>query len=80
MRDRLPFAGPFPFIERAWPPSVPSEPIVNRLRAWDLESDRAQTIDRAGGIDRDGILDMGESANGRRRLEDFLAAAECRLR
>ena len=72
----LPWEGPFEFLARSWRVAVRREPIVYRLRAWNVETSAFRVVARAGGVDPDGILDIGESADGRRRLEDFCHAAE----
>lgn len=72
----LPFEGPFGFFDRSWQSVVRREPIVYRLRVWDPDNLRFRAIARAGGSDTDGVLDIGESGNGRKRLDTFCAAAE----
>ena len=72
----LPFEGPFDFFARSWRAAVRREPIVYRLRVWDAETSTFRSVARAGGVDADGILDIGESEDGWRRLDDFCCAAK----
>lgn len=70
------FEGPYDFLSREWRNIVDDGAITYRLRAWSGEADAPRAITRAGGTDFDGILDIGESRNGRRRLDEFVAAVE----
>jgi hypothetical protein len=72
----LAFEGPFDFVGRSWKTAIRPEPIVYRLRVWNSETLSFRSIARAGGEDADGVLDIGESENGRRRLEEFCCAVE----
>jgi hypothetical protein len=72
----LTFEGPFDFVSRSWRGIIRREPIVYRLRVWDADASTFRSIPRAGGVDLDGVLDIGESDDGRRRLDDFCCALE----
>ena len=72
----LTFEGPFDFVSRSWREIVRRDPIVYRLRGWEAGTSAFRSIPRAGGIDPDGVLDIGESDDGRRRLDDFCCAVE----
>jgi hypothetical protein len=78
--EDLRFEGLFDFLGRTWRAAVRPEPIVYRLRVWDAARLSFRPVPRAAAVDVDGILDIGESADGRRRLEDFCAAVECKPR
>jgi hypothetical protein len=72
----LTFEGPFDFVSRSWREIIRREPIVYRLRVWEAGTSAFRSIPRAGGVDPDGVLDIGESDDGRRRLDDFCCALE----
>lgn len=73
---RLPFVGPVPLATREWLAHARPEPMAYRLLAWDPVTDRPRPIPRAAGVDDSGLLDIGESGNGRQRLRDLLGAAQ----
>lgn len=70
------FEGPFDFVSRSWRGVVRREPIVYRLRVWEVGTSTFRAIPRAGGVDPDAVLDIGESHDGRRRLDEFCCALE----
>jgi len=72
----LEFQGPFDFAKRAWTTSVRQEPLVYRLRVWDDVAGTFRQLARAGGVDVEGVLDIGESQHGRTRLVEFCCAVE----
>lgn len=74
------FEGPFDFVSGAWRSIVRQEPIVYRLRVWDAEGKRWRVLCRAAGDDAQGILDIGESEYGMRRLGDFCDAIQGKKR
>lgn len=79
MRSRyrhLRFEGPYNFLRGEWRDVVDDGPITYRMTAWDGETGKPRAIIRAGSTDAKGILDIGESENGRRRLEEFVAAID----
>lgn len=73
--DALRFEGPYDFFARAWRGVVRRGPLVYRLRVWDSSAAAFRSIPRAGGVDTSGVLDIGESGDGRVRLDDFCSAA-----
>jgi hypothetical protein len=74
------FEDPFDFVGLAWRAAIRREPIVYRLRTWDSAKSQYRPVSRAGGVDTDGVLDIGESGNGRTRLDDFCAALSGKMR
>lgn len=74
----LPWTEPRPLSPLSGgPPMVNSEPGVYRIRAFNGQG-QAMCIARAGGIDRDGILHIGESEDLGRRIRDFRRCVENR--
>jgi hypothetical protein len=61
--------------QREWREAIEDGPIVYRMRVSRKDGGGPQPINRAGGVDPDGIWDIGESKHGHRRLEDFARVA-----
>ncbi|MCD6498055.1 MAG: hypothetical protein J7M25_07095 [Deltaproteobacteria bacterium] len=77
---RLKFEGPYQLSNGAWQEHARSEPMVYRIRAWDLKTKKPRPIPRAARLDTSGILDIGESEKGLGRIEAFLGAAQGKKR
>jgi hypothetical protein len=60
---RINFNGPWPFDDGTWENHIAVGPGVYRLRAWDSSTNESRPIQRAGGTDAEGVLDIGESKN-----------------
>lgn len=79
MNDRwknLPFEGSYELVSRPWREVMRPEPAVYRLRAWCPETSAFRPIPRCAATDLDGILDLGESGNGLRRIDELCHAIE----
>ena len=72
------FEGPYGFASGEWrnPLRGVAQPIVYRLRTWKDDGSGPRPINRAAGVDEEGVLDIGESSDGARRLSDLLAACK----
>ncbi|MFW6087447.1 MAG: hypothetical protein ACODAG_09595 [Myxococcota bacterium] len=77
---KLRFSGPYGLATGEAVACARPQPMVYRLFAWDGSTDGPRAIPRAVTVDEEGVLDIGESANGKRRLTDFLGAAQGKLR
>jgi hypothetical protein len=72
---KLRFSEPYPLEGRPWRAVLGYVPIVYRVRIWEADGSKPKSVPRAGGVDADGILDIGESGHGRGRLDRFAKVA-----
>jgi hypothetical protein len=69
------FEGPWDFDGEVWKTQIGAGPAAYRLRAFDLNTGLPRVVERAGARDEEGVLDIGTTGGGYRRLRTLRQAA-----